>query len=179
MELIIRTPELQDIPAMAALRRKIGVKENTLGLVTDSTAKSEAFFRGEVSGRHILVGELDGQLVGVVGLTIEQHPRLNHTASLGISVDSDFQGKGYGRELMEAIIDLSENWLMIYRLELGVITDNHRALKLYESLGFEREGIKRCSIKRDGRYVDEYIMSKLNPNLFLNNPLQRSINHAK
>jgi len=38
---------------------------------------------------------------------------------------------------------------------------NIRAIALYENCGFEREGLKRHSLRIDGTYVDEYYMSKL------------------
>lgn len=165
MALIIRAPEMKDGPALSAIRRKAGVFENTLGMITDSVLKTEEFLRNPQPGRHILVGEFEGQVVGIVGLTVEPHPRMNHVASFGISVDTDFQGRGFGKKLLEAIIDLSENWLMLVRLELGVIVDNEKAIALYESLGFVKEGVKKYAIKRNGVYVDEYIMARINKNI--------------
>jgi len=111
------------------------------------------------------VGEFEGKVVGIVGLHIEAHPRMNHGASIGISVDTEYQGRGFGKKLLEAIIDLSENWLMLVRLELGVIADNEKAIALYESLGFVKEGLKKHTIKRNGVYVNEYIMARINQNL--------------
>lgn len=165
MELIIRPPELRDAAQLAAIRRKDGVRENTLGLVTNTNLQTEEFLKNGAPDRYMLVGELDGKIVGMIGLHVSQNPRMNHTASFGLSVDSDFQGRGFGRKLLEAIIDLSENWLMIARLELGVIVDNTRAIALYESMGFEKEGVKRWAIKRGGVYMDEIIMSRLNKNM--------------
>ena len=33
----------------------------------------------------------------------------------------------------------------------------------YEKLGFEKEGCKRMTTVRNGRYVDEYVMARLRP----------------
>ena len=49
----------------------------------------------------------------------------------------------------------------MHRLELTVSTMNHRAISLYEKVGFAREGVKRHSLNIEGRYVDELYMSKL------------------
>lgn len=165
MALIIRAPEYKDAAALSAIRRKTGVFENTLGMITDSVTKTEEFLKNSQPGRHILVGEFEGKVIGIVGLTIEPHPRMNHVGSFGISVDTDYQGRGYGKKLLEAMIDLSENWLMLVRLELGVIVDNDKAIALYESLGFVKEGVKKHAIKRNGSYVDEYIMARINKNI--------------
>ena len=72
---------------------------------------------------------------------------------------------GIGKKLMKELIDLSDNWLMLVRLELGVYTDNEKALKLYKSLGFEEEGLKKYSAIRNGKYVDEIIMGRYNKNV--------------
>ncbi|WP_392396641.1 MULTISPECIES: GNAT family N-acetyltransferase [Paenibacillus] len=38
---------------------------------------------------------------------------------------------------------------------------NERAAALYKKMGFEIEGVKRNSIRMDGKYVDEYYMGKI------------------
>lgn len=43
---------------------------------------------------------------------------------------------------MSEILDLADNWLMLARIELGVFTDNEKAIKLYEKFGFKIEGTK-------------------------------------
>jgi RimJ/RimL family protein N-acetyltransferase len=49
----------------------------------------------------------------------------------------------------------------IHRLELTVMTHNIAGIALYKKMGFEIEGIKRDSLLIDGKYVDEFYMSKL------------------
>ena len=38
-----------------------------------------------------------------------------------------------------------------------------RAIRLYEKLGFEQEGLLRMTTVRNGRYVDEYKMARIRP----------------
>jgi RimJ/RimL family protein N-acetyltransferase len=49
----------------------------------------------------------------------------------------------------------------VKRLELTVHTANARAVALYQRLGFAIEGTRRCSLRVDGKYVDEYSMALL------------------
>jgi putative acetyltransferase len=42
-----------------------------------------------------------------------------------------------------------------------VFANNERAIRLYESLGFEREGVKRKDVFRRGRLEDTLIMGRL------------------
>lgn len=80
---------------------------------------------------------------------------------LGIAVRSDWHGKGVGRALMKALVDLADNWLPVTRVELTVFTDNERAIKLYREFGFEIEGTYKAYALRDGKYVDTHAMARI------------------
>lgn len=75
-------------------------------------------------------------------------------------VHKAYQGTGIGKKLMSEILDLADNWLMVVRIELGVFTDNEKAIKLYEKFGFKIEGTKKYAAIKNGRYADEYIMAR-------------------
>jgi putative acetyltransferase len=64
---------------------------------------------------------------------------------------------------MRAGVEMADRWLNLTRLELEVYTDNEAAIRLYERVGFEREGTMRQYAFRDGRYVDAYVMARLRP----------------
>jgi RimJ/RimL family protein N-acetyltransferase len=77
-----------------------------------------------------------------------------------IGVLQAWVGRGVGRALLESL----EAWARskeFHRLELTVDVTNQRAIALYEKCGFEREGVKRHSRKINGKYSDEFYMSKL------------------
>jgi putative acetyltransferase len=112
----------------------------------------------------LLVAELGGIAVGSAGL----HPaspsvRRRHALMLGISVLPEAQGRGVGAALMAAMCDYADNWYGALRLELGVYTDNVRAIGLYQKFGFEIEGTLRCHALRNGQYTDTYTMARLHP----------------
>ncbi|MDZ7543846.1 GNAT family N-acetyltransferase, partial [Clostridium perfringens] len=75
----------------------------------------------------------------------------------------DYQNMGVGTALMEALLDVADNWLMLIRVELTVFEDNKRAIHLYEKFGFEKEGLKRLASIRNGKYENEYLMARINP----------------
>jgi putative acetyltransferase len=107
-----------------------------------------------------LAAELDGRVVGSSGLFVDELNR-SHVGHVGMIVHEDYQGRGVGSALMEAVIDLTENWLGLTRLQLEVYTDNHRAIQLYLKHGFREEGIWRAYAFRDGCYVDTLVMGRL------------------
>ena len=49
----------------------------------------------------------------------------------------------------------------LHRLELTVMEHNLVAIALYQRMGFEKEGLKRDSIKIDGDTINEWLMAKL------------------
>lgn len=76
--------------------------------------------------------------------------------------DENSRGKGYGRLATELAIKHAFNDLNLHRIYLSVLATNHRAITLYENVGFKNEGLLRGSIFKDGSYKDVYVMSILN-----------------
>ncbi|SDP29389.1 putative acetyltransferase [Paenibacillus sp. yr247] len=109
------------------------------------------------------VAEIGDKVVGFVGLTQGQGRR-SHTGDLFIGVDSEYHGKGIGKALLTKMLDLADHWLMLERVELGVLVTNPSAQALYEKFGFTGEGKKIGSIKAHGSFVVEVMMSRLRPN---------------
>lgn len=104
------------------------------------------------------------EIVGNLGLNINPtRPRRKHVGSIGMGVRDDWQGKGVGTALMQAAVNMADNWLNLLRLELEVYTDNEPAIRLYKKFGFEIEGTLRQHAFRQGVYVDSYFMARLRP----------------
>jgi L-phenylalanine/L-methionine N-acetyltransferase len=109
-----------------------------------------------------LVACVENELVGQLGLhTLPNNPRRRHVGQIGMAMRDDWQGKGAGRALMQAAMDLADKWLNLVRLELEVYTDNEPAIRLYKKCGFEVEGTLVRYAFRDGAYVDAYTMARL------------------
>lgn len=71
------------------------------------------------------------------------------------------KGKGYGRESLRLVKDLCFKKLGCHRLWLDAFTYNTWAISLYESEGFQREGILRDCKKFDNTYYSMLVMSIL------------------
>jgi putative acetyltransferase len=113
-------------------------------------------------GLFSLVACVDDEVVGSLGLeTSPTRWRMRHVGSIGMAVRDDWQGKGVGTTLMEAALDLADNWLNLTRIELRVYVDNSAAVALYKNFGFEIEGTHRRLAFRNGEYVDAYSMARI------------------
>lgn len=102
------------------------------------------------------------EVIGTASIhTFPENPRRRHVGQLGMAIRDDWQGKGAGTALVQAIVDLSDKWLNLTRIELEVYQDNEPAIKLYKKFGFEIEGRLINYAYRDSKYVDSYFMARL------------------
>ena len=118
---------------------------------------------GPRAGTYHLVADLGGQVVGLLELsTSPTEPRHRHVGEVNlVAVHPNWTGRGAGRALLEAALDLADNWLNLRRLSLVVFADNPVALELYRRLGFVVEGtMAEYGFKR-GRYIDAHLMARL------------------
>lgn len=102
----------------------------------------------------------DGTVAGAVGFEVFTQPRRRHVANLGMAVAPAWRGRGVGRQLLLAAVDVAERWHGVRRIELEVYTDNAPAIALYAAHGFMHEGLARGYALRDGVYVDVYLMAR-------------------
>ena len=126
--------------------------------VADEAARINRF--NASTNSRFLVATLAEDSVGFCGVMGGAVNRLKHSASLAIGVLQSHWSIGVGYALLKESIAESAR-LGITRLELTVHTTNLRAINLYLRTGFEVEGVRRRSLRVSGRYVDEYLMSRL------------------
>lgn len=161
MNIKIRAQEPTDADDMLKVIQSERAYSGTLQLPFFSLEAMRKRLSTPPDGMYLLVAEVDGEVVGSIGLHIQANMRRRHVADIGMMVRDDMQGKGVGSALMAAIIELAEQWLNVIRIELTVYTDNAPAVALYKKFGFEIEGTHRCYAFRNGEYVDAYAMARL------------------
>jgi len=110
---------------------------------------------------HRFVAVTQERVVGTISLRQLQLPRRSHLGWLGMAVHPEFWGLGIGSRLMEATLDLADNWLDLKRVELDVNTDNPGGIRLYQKFDFAIEGVKRFHAYGDGRWGHSYFMARI------------------
>ena len=156
----VRAVRLDDYRAIYDIMACDGVVRNTMQLPYVSLDRRKSWLENMGPDDHALVAEVDGRVVGNIGLH-RKAERLAHVGGLGMSVHDDFQGKGIGTAMMQAVLDLADNWLNLKRVELTVYVDNVRAVGLYERCGFVTEGTHKAFAFREGEYVDAHFMARV------------------
>ena len=157
----IRPMHPNDAEQMNALWRHPSVCRTTLQMPSQEIFFARQRLENHSPGGHRLVSLIDEQLVGAITIFQSQNPRMLHTAGLGMMVHPDYWGLGLGSRLMEAILNIADNWLYLKRVDLDVNTDNPTAVRLYEKFGFVIEGTKRFHVFGDGRWSDSYFMARI------------------
>ncbi|MHA7579178.1 GNAT family N-acetyltransferase [Paenibacillus vandeheii] len=100
------------------------------------------------------------QVIGDIAL-MDMHTK-NRSAHIRIAIDNtEHQGKGYGSEALLLMLDYGFGICNLHRIELEVYAFNQRAIRTYEKLGFQREGVRRDALFYNHQYHDAIQMSIL------------------
>lgn len=111
-------------------------------------------------GYHFAVCELgDDRFIGTTWLK-EVH-QLDGNAELAIYMDRDHIGAGWGTDAQRTLLAFGFGTLGLERISLTVNANNARAIRSYDKVGFQREGVMRRSFRVDGRMQDTVLMAIL------------------
>ncbi|EJP99622.1 GNAT family N-acetyltransferase [Bacillus cereus] len=100
----------------------------------------------------------ENQLIGVVTLLTEEREAYKHKGHIvAMYVGAQNRRNGLARELITNAIQRARD-IKLEQLNLGVVSTNEPAKKLYESMGFKTYGIEKRAIKVNGVYSDDEYM---------------------
>lgn len=153
-DLQLRLARAEDIPAIMTLERFPHYRTFVGNWTEDE-------HRAKMAGtdcRYLVAEEEPGEMAGFAILRGLSSP--NRSIRLQRIVVAN-PGRGVGRRMLAAIEDYVFRTLKAHRLWLDVFETNTRAIHVYESLGFRREGILREAILRDGADHTQLLMSIL------------------
>lgn len=102
------------------------------------------------------------EIIGYAGIAAIS--TLNRSGEYFILIgDTKYWGQGIGTEVTRIITDYGFNSLGLHRIELTAYSVNTPAVKAYEKVGYQHEGVKRQAGFRDGEYLDQIQMAILAP----------------
>jgi RimJ/RimL family protein N-acetyltransferase len=101
------------------------------------------------------------KLVGWIGL--DSHPQSRHHGSctLGITIATAYQGKGYGTEAINWALDWAFQVARMHAVRLVCFSFNEGAIRLYEKIGFVKEGLNRQAYYYNRQWHDRIFYSIL------------------
>lgn len=108
-----------------------------------------------------------GEPIGQVHLkSISPHMSHHRNSEVGIDVLPEYQGEGYGSEAIRWVLDYAFRRAGLHRVNIRAFGWNEGAWKLYERLGFKREGVMREELWHEGRWWDGILMGMLDREWF-------------
>ncbi|MED3553270.1 GNAT family N-acetyltransferase [Cytobacillus praedii] len=163
---IIRSATAKDAQALSNLRVQIdGETENMdrekgEGFI-DAVGFEKLIHTDTESYRNLfLVAEVRDRVVGFSRCEGNQLKRFSHKIEFGVCVIKEYWGYGIGKNLLKESISWADS-NGLKKITLQVLETNDNAIKLYQKLGFEIEGIlKKDKILSDGNYYNTIIMGR-------------------
>ena len=76
-------------------------------------------------------------------------------------MDKDHIGSGWGTDAQRTLLAFGFGTLGLERISLTVSASNARAIRSYEKVGFQREGVMRSSFRVAGERQDTVLMAIL------------------
>lgn len=87
----------------------------------------------------------------------------NQRVGVGLLIaKSEFRHKGYGKEALKLVCKYAFTHLQVHQLFANIGEDNEASIHLFESLGFQRIGVKKDWNYVNGEFKNELLYQKLN-----------------
>lgn len=165
---VVRSATPDDAPAVVAYLRRMAAGTRNIVSYPDEFKDEDEQRRAiaeqlERDDRLTLVAEpmaAPGRIVGELTFRTGNRRRVAHWGEFGISVDEAHRGQGLGRVLIEMLVEWARSRPSLEKINLSVLHRNDGARRLYRSLGFVEEGVRRRHVKHeDGSYDDDVQMT--------------------
>lgn len=157
MQILVRRFEKSDIPNKV---KWINDAANNKYLHYDlplEIVKTEAWFEKNKDrhDRYDAVIEVDGTPVGLIGLLEidNKNKKAEYYVCLG---EKDVKGKGIASNASKLLLQYAFNELCLNKVYLYTEYGNINAQRLFEKLGFEKEGLLKEDLIQNGRKVDRF-----------------------
>jgi aminoglycoside 6'-N-acetyltransferase len=155
-QVVVRTIETADLPALEAVMDSPGVKfwwwDFDIAELTTESRDPDT---------HAFVIERAGEVVGYIQFSEEASLQYRF-AGIDISLHDDAQGRGLGRDAVRTLARYLIEERGHHRLTIDPALANTRAIHCYERVGFRRVGVLREYEKgADGTWHDGLLMEML------------------
>jgi len=158
----VRVARLDDAAALTEIELSAWKPESGFPSVMKKVGDgSHPFFSDDLPPAAHLVAEIGSRVTGYIRLGPPTHlPENSHVLQVqGLAVDPAAQRRGIAAGLLTAAERHARD-RGARKLSLRVLSSNQAAIRLYEKLGFRREGVLREEFCVNGAYVDDVIMAK-------------------
>jgi RimJ/RimL family protein N-acetyltransferase len=164
-KIVLRTPKWEDLDDLLELINSIVDEGAEIGRDEKVSREEEIDWLSGLLARLergktlFLVAEARGRIIASSDIN-RQTGFQKHVGVVGIVIRKDFRELGIGTAMMRVLIKQAK------KMSLGVLTltafaSNKRAIHVYEKVGFLQTGLIPKKLLKQGKYIDEVIMTKL------------------
>lgn len=166
-DIYLRALELEDIEFLLNLENNPDYWEVSTTVIPFSRFQMEQYLintnndlNEEKQLRLIIVEKESNKNVGCIDF-YDLEP-IARRAYIGVIVLSEFQGKTYGQQALRMMIELAFKKFALHSLSVIVNTNNLPSIKLFEKLGFKKQGEKTDWVFKNGNFHNQYFYQLIN-----------------
>lgn len=158
----IRHATVEDLEDITEIYNEAILKTTaTFDTEEKSLEERKIWFENHDSRHPILVAEEGKHVVGWASLSKwSDRGAYSDTAEISLYVKEEYQGRGIGRGLLEAILEEGKK-TGLHTLIARVVESNESSIHLLKSTGFEQVGKMREVGRKFGKLLDIHLMQKI------------------
>jgi L-amino acid N-acyltransferase YncA len=164
-KVVLRTPKWEDLDDFLEIINSL-VDEGADILRTERVSREEEIdFLSKVLSRlekdemFYLVAEVDGKVVAVSEIS-KRGGYEKHVGVIGIAIRNGFRDLGIGTEIMKTLVEQTQK-MGLNVLTLSAFATNKPTIHVYEKVGFVQTGTIPKKHFKEGKYIDEIILTKV------------------
>jgi len=163
-QIYFRPASLEDAEFITVGENCPAVRETLfLALPMDIEKEREKLRQQMASKETILFTIIDKETDRPIGQTA--FVRVDYISSAAVFyiaiLNPEFWGKGVGTETSQMMVDYAFETLNLNRIQLHVFAGNTAAIKIYQKVGYVKEGVLRQAMYHHGEYCDFWVMGIL------------------
>jgi RimJ/RimL family protein N-acetyltransferase len=162
---VLRTPRWIDLDDLLGLINSLVDEKAEIYITQKFTREAEAEWlltvlsRLEKDEQFFLVAEVDKKVVALSDFQVKGGDEEHRVGAFGIIVRNGYRGLGIGTEIMKTLLKQAA-FFGLRTVTVNAFAANKRAIHVYEKVGFVQSGIIPKKHFREGRFIDEIILTK-------------------
>lgn len=159
IEVKLRSLIQGDVPKMAKLANNKKIWDNVRDAFghpyTEKNAQEFFEHQAQNDTEKVFTIEYQGEFCGLTGL-IFQSDIYRKSAEIGYWVGEPFWGMGIATRAVHLLVPHAFDESGLMRLYAGVFENNSASMRVLEKNGFQKEGISKKAILKNGKFWDEH-----------------------